>query len=32
MIAEARNFLARQLARLKHSSARGDFDLYAVDG
>ena len=30
VIAETRDFLARKLARLQHSRARWDFDLFAV--
>jgi hypothetical protein len=32
MIAEARDFLARQLARLEHGRASGNLDLDAVYG
>ena len=32
VIAEARDFLARQLARLQHSRARRDFDFLTVYG
>src|SRR3546814_1850424 len=31
MIAEARNFLARQLTCLKHGRACGDFQFYTID-
>jgi hypothetical protein len=32
MIAEARDFLARQLARLKYGRALRDLNLYAIYG